>query len=214
MQETRRLILDILRHRGFATVDEIVEHLREQRGDEITSVTVRHHLTRLQEEDLIAAPQLRRRSSPGRPQHVYTLSSKAREQFSNNYQHIFCALLDEIRNQLSPTGVNVLLEGVTNRWSQEAGIGDVPMCDRMNLAVDYLNQHGYDAQWEMSPEGYILHTANCPYHAIVSHNEALCEMDLRLVASLVNAVPRRLAHISSGDTSCSYLIPESKAAEF
>ncbi len=213
MQETRRLILDILRRQGYATVDEIVEQLRAQRGDGITSVTVRHHLTRLQEDDLITSPQLRRRTSPGRPQHIYALSNKAREQFPSNYHHIFCALLDELRDQLTPSGVNVLLEGVTTRWSQEAAIGDVPMYDRMNLVVEYLNQHGYEAQWETTPDGFVLHTTNCPYHAVVSHHDALCEMDLRLVASLLNVVPRRIAHISAGDTSCSYLIPIAEPAE-
>lgn len=213
MQETRRLILDILRRQGYATVDEIVDQLRAQRGDEITSVTVRHHLTRLQEEELIDSPQLRRRTSPGRPQHVYALSNKAREQFPSNYQHIFCALLDEIRDQLSPNGVNVLLEGVTTRWTQQAAIGNVPMYDRMNLVVEYLNQHGYDAQWESAPNGFILHTTNCPYHAVASQDDILCEMDLRLVASLLNVVPRRLSHITAGDTSCSYLIPVAETAE-
>jgi predicted ArsR family transcriptional regulator len=70
MQQTRRYILDILKTRGEATVDEIVEELQERRGKDITAVTVRHHITCLQKDDLIASPQLRHRDSPGRPQHV------------------------------------------------------------------------------------------------------------------------------------------------
>ena len=84
MQETRRQILDILKAAGEATVDEIVEALHERRGKDITAVTVRHHLIRLQEDQLIAAPQLRHRNTPGRPQHIYALTEKATAQFPNN----------------------------------------------------------------------------------------------------------------------------------
>ena len=92
MQQTRRHILDILKAQGEATVDEIVEALQTRRGKQITAVTVRHHLTRLQEENLITAPQMRHRSTPGRPQHVYSLTQKAVAQFPNNYQQLASGL--------------------------------------------------------------------------------------------------------------------------
>lgn len=207
MQETRRHILDILRRHGYATVDEVVEQLRQLRSDEITSVTVRHHLSRLQEEGLVTAPQLRRRPTPGRPQHVYALTPLARAQFPSNYQRLFATLLTELRQQLPPQGVNVILEGVAERWADQASIPDVPMHEKMNFVVQYLTDQGYEAEWELSTDGYVLHTTNCPYHTVAEVNGALCEMDMRLVASLLNAVPRRLTHMLSGDQSCSYLIP-------
>ena len=80
MQETRQHILEILREIGQATVDDVVRALCERRG-EITAVTVRHHLTRLQEDGLITAPELRHRNTPGRPQHVYKLTEKAQQHF-------------------------------------------------------------------------------------------------------------------------------------
>jgi predicted ArsR family transcriptional regulator len=213
MQETRRLILEILRKRGYATVDEIVEALRQLREDDITPVTVRHHLGRLLEEDLVTTPQLRRRTSPGRPQYVYTLSHKAREQFPSNYQNLVSGLLVALRNQLPPEGVNVILEGVADQWADQAAIPDLPMFERMNLAVLYLTQQGYEAEWEIASNGYILHTLNCPYHAIAEREQALCDMDIRLIATLLNVVPRRLSHIIEGDQTCSYLIPEAVEAQ-
>jgi predicted ArsR family transcriptional regulator len=183
------------------------------REDDITSVTVRHHLGRLQEEDLITNPQLRRRTSPGRPQHIYALSHKAREQFPSNYQNLVSGLMVALRNQLPPEGVNVILEGVATQWAAQAAIPNLPMFERMNLAVLYLNQQGYDAEWEVIPEGYILHTLNCPYHAIAEREQALCEMDMRLIATLLNTVPRRINHITEGGQMCSYLIPETAEAQ-
>jgi predicted ArsR family transcriptional regulator len=207
MQETRRYILDILRERGQATVDEIVEALQRRRGKEITAVTVRHHLARLQQEALITEPELRHRTTPGRPQHLYTLTEKARDVFPNNYQQLVTQLLTQLHQQLSSPQVNVILEGVADNLAAQICIPDVPQEERLNIIVSYLNQQGYDAYWETNEQGYILHTRNCPYHDVAHKSETLCSMDLRLISTLTGIVPRRLTRVSAGDQTCAYLIP-------
>ncbi len=207
MQETRQHILEILREHGEATVDDIVAQLQQRRG-KITAVTVRHHLTRLQEENLITEPQLRHRSTPGRPQHVYMLTEQANAYFPNNYQRLAAGLMEQIRANLPPQSVNVIMEGVAHGMAQEAQIPDLPLRQKMDLAVDYLNGRGYRAYWEAGEGGYILHTSNCPYHEIAKTNGALCDMDMRLVAMLMGIVPRRIAHVIEGDSTCAYMIPD------
>lgn len=206
MQQTRHDILEILRRRGQATVDELVEDLMRRRGH-ITSVTVRHHLGRLQDEGLVTTAELRRKHSPGRPQHIYSLTPQADAYFPNNYQRLVAGLLNELRRQLPPEGVNVILEGVAVHWAAEMDLSDLPMQRRMDAVVEYLNGQGYAASWEPGDEGVILHTSNCPYHLVAEGSVSLCEMDMRLVASLVGAVPRRLSEMKAGDDTCSYLIP-------
>jgi predicted ArsR family transcriptional regulator len=207
MQDTRRHILEILKDRGQATVDDIVTELRKRRGD-ITPVTVRHHLTRLQEDNLITTPELRHRSAPGRPQHVYTLTEQANECFPNNYQPLAAHLVAQISTLLPPKEVNVILEGVAVQMAVDAAVPEGSLSERLDFVVNYLNQHGYNAQWEAHPDGYILRTNNCPYHHISAVNHSLCEMDMRLMASLLGVIPRLMERISSGDKSCSYMIPE------
>ncbi len=208
MQQTRRDILEILRRRGQSTVGDLVEELTRRRG-KITSVTVRHHLGRLQEEGLVANAELRRKNSPGRPQHIYSLTDRADAYFPNNYQRLVSSMLAEMRRQLPDDGVNVILEGVAQQWAEESTVADLPVQRRMDAVVEYLSTQGYEASWESAPEGFILHTSNCPYHLVAEGNLALCEMDMRLVASLVGAVPRRLTRMKMGDDTCSYLIPAS-----
>lgn len=211
MQETRRLILEILRERGQATVDDIVLELRKRRGD-ITAVTVRHHLTRLQEAGLITAPEMRRRNTPGRPQHMYALTDKAQEHFPNNYQLLASSLLNQIQQHLPPDGVNVILEGVACSMAAGAQVPALPMAERLDYVVDYLSEHGYNATWEEAAEGYILCTSNCPYHQIANgQSVSLCDMDMRLIAELLGVVPRRISHMSLGDAACSYMIPANTA---
>ena len=61
MQATRQRILEILKERNTATVEELAYDLG------LTPVTIRHHLDILRSEGLVQAPQVKRRDTPGRP---------------------------------------------------------------------------------------------------------------------------------------------------
>ena len=91
MQSTRERILNILKERGQATVDELSQELS------LTAVTVRHHLDILRGEGLIAPPLTRRRKTPGRPQYAYTLAEKASDFFPKRYDRLAQLILDEVR---------------------------------------------------------------------------------------------------------------------
>jgi predicted ArsR family transcriptional regulator len=206
MQQTRQLILDTLHDRGDCTVDELVKELTERIDHDITAVTVRHHLDILRSEDLVTPPTIRRRSSPGRPQHVFALTEKALEQFPNNYQHLAANLLDQIKATLPPAQVNVILEQLADSMVADAGALSPSMESRLNQVVAYLTQQGYEATWEPCAEGFLLRTHNCPYRAIAGDHDELCGLDSRLVAGLTGIVPRRLARLSEAGESCDYLL--------
>src|SRR5260221_12944547 len=160
MQQTRREILEVLHERGEATVDELVEALKPRINHEITAVTVRHHLDVLRSEALVTPPEIRRRNAPGRPQHVYGLSERALEQFPNNYQNLAANLLTQIKTMLPPGEINVIMERTADQMVADAGVLDMPLEARLDHIVGYLNQQGYDAQWEPCAEGYLLRTRN------------------------------------------------------
>lgn len=207
MQQTRRHILDIIKRRGQVTVDDIVDDL-QKRGGAITAVTVRHHLKLLQQDDLVTSPELRRRNTPGRPQYIYTLTEKARTHFPNNYERLATGLMAQLRQQLPPASVNVVLEGVADHLAGQFCAPECSFEQRLDLVVDYLDENGYAASWEQNPDGYMLHTSNCPYHQLVADEDTdLCAMDLRLIGLLLGVVPRRVDRISQGCETCSYLIP-------
>ncbi len=207
MQETRRQILEILRDRSEATVDDIVLDLEAMRGS-ITSVTVRHHLAKLQDEDMVAEAQMRHRSSPGRPQHIYSLTERGLAQFPNNYPDLAKNLLKQIKATLPSQQVNVIIEGVADTMADDVDISDCKTFrERLDKVVDYLNQHGYEAEWHSHDDGFVLTTTNCPYHQVAQDDQTLCQMDMRLISQMLGIVPRLLSRISDGDESCAYLIP-------
>ena len=212
MQETRQYILDILRVKNQATVDELVGDLEKRRGTSITAVTVRHHLNELLKEQLITTAELKHRDSPGRPQHVYVLTEAALDHFPSNYQPLVAHLLEQLAISLSNTQINVLFEGVADRMAADAVIPILSLVERLNNVVRYLNDHGYNANWQHGENGFILNTANCPYHHLSGGNRMLCEMDMCLVSSLLGIVPRLVSRISNGDSACSYFIPDKAIA--
>lgn len=208
MQETRRSILKILHKRGEATVDDIVNDLEKIRGS-ITAVTVRHHLSKLEADGLVSHPQMKHRVSPGRPQHVFTLSPQGLSQFPNNYQSLSVNLLAQMTQELSGNTINVIFEGVADAMADAAYIPNGSMRRRLDTVVDYLNEHGYDASWDVTNSGYLLTTRNCPYHQVVDKTDHLCHMDIRLIAQMIGAVPRLRKNIAQGDPACEYFIPDS-----
>ena len=214
MQETRQQILEILKNRQEATVGDIVNDLCDKRDKSITAVTVRHHLTILEREELIESPQLRHKNIPGRPQHIYRLTQKASAHLPNNYQQLALLTIEKIRASLPDAQVNVILEGVADMMAGHACIdSDLPLPRRLEKVTCYLNDHGYEAYVEAASNGFMLFTRNCPYHHISHRDPALCQMDMRLIASMLGVVPRMMAKIAGGDEACSYFIPYEHSTE-
>jgi predicted ArsR family transcriptional regulator len=207
MQKTRQRIIEYLKQHDTATVDELSTAL-----DNLTAVTVRHHLDVLRSDGLVAPPEVLHRNSPGRPKYLYSLTDKAESLFPNNLGTLTVTLLDEISESFSEPELEHVLEGVADRMvaTFEPGPVSEPFEDRLNRVVEHLTEHGYEATWERTPEGFVLHTENCPYSGVVEVHAGLCLLDLGYVSGLLGRPPERLAHILDGNTSCSYLVPMDK----
>lgn len=206
-QQTRQAILEYLKHHGPATVDDLADRV------DLNSVTVRHHLDILRREELIGDPIVRRRSTPGRPQYVYSLTDKASAHFPKNYCDLAARLLEEVKASTPPDAVGALLDGVAQRLSAAAPkmADGEPLAERLDRAVDFLNEHGYVANWGQSGDRYLLHTCNCPYEALAKANPELCAMDLTLTSSLLGAGVERVSRVLDGAGSCSYCVETSPA---
>lgn len=204
MQKTRQKILEYLKLHGEATVDQLSVHL-----DNLTPVTVRHHLDVMRSEGVVEAPEIRHRTSPGRPKYIYRLADDAQSLFPTNLLSLTGHILDELKQNLDQDRVNVIFDGVATRMA-----GDIPRGPdgesfeaRLDRVVSHLSEHGYMASWEQRDNGYVLHTRNCPYNLAVDHPE-VCLLDVRYISALLGTAPRRLGHLLDGDNSCSYLIVE------
>jgi predicted ArsR family transcriptional regulator len=202
MQATRKRILELLKEHGQCTVDELSELL------DLTAVTVRHHLDVLRSEQLIEPPVVRHRSTPGRPQYVYALTPRAAQYFPKNFDGLSSRLLESMQACLDERQINVIFEGVTSRFVAEAPrpIPGETIEQRLDRVTAFLDDNGYVARWEQVPEGYVIHTGNCPYEGTAAGHPELCAMDLAMVTTLLGELPQRIGRLVEGCGACSYLI--------
>lgn len=207
MQKTRQKILEFIKAHGEATVEDLSHAL-----DDLTAVTVRHHLDVLRSQGMISVPEVQHRTSPGRPRYAYTLTDKAEAFFPKNINNLTTHMLSELKHSLDESQINVIFEGVATRMASELGSGpdDEPFEDRLDRVVEHLSSQGYDARWEHHTEGFVLYTSNCPYSGVVDNHTDLCGLDMRYISQLLGMVPRRLTHIIEGEETCSYLVPDSQ----
>lgn len=209
MQKTRQRILEYLRAHGEATVEDLSKEL-----DNLTAVTVRHHLEVLRDEGLVSNPEARHRSSPGRPRYTYRLTDRGEALFPNNVPGLTSQLISVLKQNLPPNQVNVIFEGVADQLALgfDPGEVDESMSQRLDRVVAYLNTQGYEAGWAEHPDGWVLDTGNCPYHGIAGQHGELCNVDLHYISRLLGVAPRRMTHKRDGDETCTYLIVSQRSA--
>lgn len=201
MQSTRERILNILKERGQATVDELSQELG------LTAVTVRHHLDILRGEGLIAPPLTRRRKTPGRPQYAYTLADKASTFFPKRYGQLAHLILEEVRACLPPEAVEQMMERIGERIASQAAPASPDNLEaRLTAAVEFMNGLGYMARWERDGNAYLLHAINCPYEHVSLQDDEICSIDLTLLTHLLGVSPERTSWTAHGDSHCTYAI--------
>lgn len=204
MQETRQRILEIIKMRGQATVNELTRELG------LTAVTIRHHLDVLYRDGLIGPPQILRKAGPGRPQHVYRLAGEAEELFPKKYDRLTDALLEELEARMSPEELDAVINGVAERMARQVSAeGD--MSTRLGALMEFLNGLGYLATAQEEEGGYRIVVANCPYERVARRHGLPCKVDTRLIALVTGVEPERVQQIAAGDEHCVYrlALPES-----
>ena len=201
MQATRQRILEILKERGEATIEELGEALG------LTSVTVRHHLDILRGEGLVEVPEVRRRTTPGRPQYVYILTEAAGDFFPKSYNSFASLMISEVRDRYGAAELDSILQGMARRMEKEKPGLSGTMEERLAYVVGFLNDRGYIAKWEKNDDGYFLHTTNCPYRDVSRDHTEVCVMDMTIISDFLGLVPERIAWTAAGENSCTYHVP-------
>jgi len=197
MQETRQRILEIIKMRGQATVNELTRELG------LTAVTIRHHLDVLYRDGLIGPPQILRKAGPGRPQHVYRLAGETEELFPKKYDRLTDALLEELEAQMSPEELDAVVNGVAERMARQVSAeGDLGT--RLGALMEFLNGLGYLATAQEEEGGYRIVVANCPYERVARRHGLPCKVDIRLIALVTGVEPERVQQIATGDEHCVY----------
>lgn len=202
MQATRQRIIEYLKEKGQATVEELAGTV------DLTPMAVRHHLNVLQAENLIAAPLVRRQSGPGRPSQIYRLTDAADDLFPADYYSLTDYLLNELDVKLGKNGLEELFTSIAFRLAQEAPPPreNQSFEERLNDLIAFLGKKGFVVDWEAEGDAYMIHAYSCPYRQVAKEHGEVCLLDKQVISSMLNTAPTRVACLASSDNHCTYRV--------
>ena len=200
MQPTRWEILQLIKHRGRATVEELASYLR------VTPMAVRLHLVVLERDGLVNRGTLRH--GPGRPALVYTLTPRADDLFPKSYDVLANVLLAGLREK---GGQERVLEAcraaagqlVATYRGRVAGKG---FEERVSEVDTILKELGCDAVWEKQDGGYLLKEYNCPYQRVAEKHREVCGIDREVLGELLDADLEFAESLLDRAVHCTYLV--------
>lgn len=167
MQNSKEQILQILEREKRATARQISRELY------MTPANVRHHLNALLAAGLVEVVGRASEGGRGQPARIFTLAPKAQR---NNLPQLASALLHAIQSH--PAAQEILAGSIPHLAGAAAEEGH--WLQRLNAAIQRLDEQGYQARWEASPSGPRVILGHCPYLMLLDEHPVLCQLD-RLV---------------------------------
>ena len=200
MKSTKDKILQTLLRKPKITINDLAEAVG------INPISVRHHLTNLQMEGLIAAEE--ERHGVGRPRLVYSLTEDGLEKFPTKYFRLTTRLLAQMKETMPALVVSKLFNQIAEDLASEyaSQVQGLSMEERLEFVKELLAQEGFTVEWEMRDGQYQIHEISCPYYQIgVAHPE-VCTVDQTLISKMLALPANKVQCILDGGSHCTYVV--------
>lgn len=206
MKTTRDRILQTLLRQPRRTITELAEAVG------INPISVRHHLTNLQVEGLVAFEE--ERHGVGRPRLVYMLTEAGMEHFPTRYLRLTTRLLAQMKESMPGPIVAKLFSQVAEDLASEytdqlQGLG---MEARLEFVKALLAEEGFTVEWEKQGEEYHIHEISCPYYQIGVNHPEVCTVDQALISKMLALPAEKIQCILNGNAHCTYVVQPARAA--
>ncbi|MFQ5594513.1 MAG: helix-turn-helix transcriptional regulator [Anaerolineae bacterium] len=200
MQATRAQIVEHLKQRGRATIQDLTT------ATELTSMTVRHHLTVLEADGLVSSAK--ERGHVGRPRHVYFLTENALSLFPERYDELADRLLKGLKALGARREVTEVLEemGADIVRTYHGALAGKSFEERLDLLIHILSDEGFLASWVEEAGKYILTEYSCPYLLVGQDHPEVCEVDWQVITRILGAPVKKETCMLQGDTNCTFHI--------
>jgi predicted ArsR family transcriptional regulator len=200
MKSTKDRILQTLLRKSKLTINDLAEAV------EINPISVRHHLSNLEKEGLIAAEE--ERHGVGRPRLIYSLTEDGMERFPTKYLRLTTRLLAQMKESMPGPMVATLFNQIAEDLASQyaADIKGLNMEERLDFIKELLAQEGFTVEWEKKEGQYEIHETSCPYYQIgVAHPE-VCTVDQTLISKMLAVPANKVQCILSGGAQCTYVV--------
>ena len=200
MKSTRDRILQTLLRHPRSTINDLAEAVS------INPISVRHHLTNLQMEGLIAAEE--ERHGVGRPRLVYILTEDGLEKFPTRYLRLTTRLLSQMKEKLPQPMVGELFKQVATDLASEheEQLRGLSVEERIAVLQDLLADEGFVVEWEKKGTDYFIHEITCPYLQVGQNHPEVCTVDQTLISKMLAVPANKVQCILTGAAHCTYVV--------
>jgi len=201
MKSTREKILRTLLAFPGSTINELAEAVG------INGISIRHHLTSLEADDLVRSAE--ERHGVGRPRLIYTLTDKGVEEFPTSYLRLTKRLLAELKQRLGSEEIKAIFENIGKEIAANYAedIDQKPLEKRIRQLKSVLTKEGFIIDYVKNENGYILTSLSCPYYKIGLDHPEICVLDQQLIGEFLSVPVDVQSCILHGADHCIYHIP-------
>jgi len=200
MKSTKDRILQTLLRKPKLTINDLAEAV------DINPISVRHHLSNLEKEGLIAAEE--ERHGVGRPRLLYSLTEDGMERFPTKYLRLTTRLLAQMKESMPGPMVaslfNQIAEDLASQYASD--IKGLNMEERLDFVKELLAQEGFTVEWEKKEGQYEIHEISCPYYQIGIAHPEVCTVDQTLISKMLAVPANKVQCILSGGAHCTYVV--------
>ena len=206
-QSSRATILRALRVQGNCTVRDLADTAG------ISPVSVRHHLSSLLAEGLVATEVVRH--GVGRPRLLYSLTDRALDLFPARYFQLTSRLLGEIKDAFPSETVERIFIGVAASMADAyaEGLGGLTLEERLVRLVRTLTQEGFEAQLEERPDALLIHQLSCPYFRMGKEHPEVCLVDQHFIAKALALPVERVTCLLEGHAHCTFAVSRQRSPQ-
>jgi len=217
MESTRQTILDILRRRRQATVEQLTKEL------DLAPATVRRHLDILMRDRYVDVTQVRRET--GRPHYLFTLSEAGEDLFPKHYMRITNRLIEEVlalkpeetAGRNGPELARLVFDRMALHMAQRIAprLQGGTFADRIRGATRILaDEEGVVFDEQETDEGVLLVGRGCPCPRVADTHPEVCTLHQRLLSRLLDADVTHVDPASLGERAyCAWVARERRPAE-
>jgi predicted ArsR family transcriptional regulator len=200
MKSTRdRLLQTMLRH-PRSTINELADAVG------INPISVRHHLTNLQVDGLVAAEE--ERHGVGRPRLVYFLTENGLEKFPTRYLRLTTRILSQMKDKFPQPMVSEMFKEVATTMADEhqSELKGLNVEERLDAMKNLLAEEGFVVEWEKKGAEYHIHEITCPYLQVGQSHPEVCTVDQTLISKMLAVPANKIQCILSGAAHCTYVV--------
>ncbi|MDJ0800214.1 MAG: iron-sulfur cluster biosynthesis transcriptional regulator SufR [Calothrix sp. MO_167.B12] len=191
---------------------------------DVSPQAIRRHLKDLQAEGLVVYSS-GVQGGMGRPQHIYELSNKGKEQLrrevADGYGDFAVSLLDTIAETVGKDQVSSILKKQWERKAEEyrERLGNASLRERIATLVNLRRAEGYMAEFHpvdsseaqmscsVKSDRFLLIEHNCAISNVAESFPSVCGHELEMFAAVLpDCTVERTQWIINGEHRCGYLI--------